>query len=260
MSMSISISISISEAHQTPNHSLDDLDALLPQFTKPTQDFPDPDEPELGPSTTTLPPKPNLNSKAAADDDNDAEGGDPDLEATMAQLLSGLSTEDASDFQQMMQEVLKGGLPGMPGLGAGGEGEMDDELIKLLSGGVAGTAISPTGTGAGAGGKGKGKGKAAKSASTSGTTVGTEQVDFQSTISSTVSKLRSTASSASAASSAAAAEESDPLAALMAKMGGMPGAGEGEEGMQKMLDEMMEQLMSRELLYEPLKELSEKVG
>lgn len=40
--------------------------------------------------------------------------------------------------------------------------------------------------------------------------------------------------------------------------GGGDGVG-GEEGMAKLLEGMMEQLMSKEILYEPMKDLQEKV-
>jgi len=52
------------------------------------------------------------------------------------------------------------------------------------------------------------------------------------------------------------------MAGMLAQMAGMPdlgGALDSEEGLQDMLDEMMKQLMGREMLYEPLKELSDKV-
>ena len=39
----------------------------------------------------------------------------------------------------------------------------------------------------------------------------------------------------------------------------MGGDGEAEEGLQGLLETMMSQLMSKEVLYEPLKEMHEKV-
>ena len=39
----------------------------------------------------------------------------------------------------------------------------------------------------------------------------------------------------------------------------MGGGGEAEDGMQGILETMMSQLMSKEVLYEPLKEMHEKV-
>lgn len=85
---------------------------------------------------------------------------------------------------------------------------------------------------------------------------------FQDTISSMQSKLRSSEASHKPPSSADA--NGDPFAALMAQMealGAGPGdfGAEGEEGLPGMLDGLMDQLMSRELLEEPIMELRTKV-
>ena len=45
----------------------------------------------------------------------------------------------------------------------------------------------------------------------------------------------------------------------MSSLGDMGGEGDTEEGLQGFLETMMSQLMSREVLYEPLKEMHEKV-
>jgi len=51
----------------------------------------------------------------------------------------------------------------------------------------------------------------------------------------------------------------DPdLEALMSSLGNMGGEGDTEEGLQGFLETMMSQLMSKEVLYEPLKEMHEK--
>ena len=58
------------------------------------------------------------------------------------------------------------------------------------------------------------------------------------------------------------------MAAMLAQLAGVPGGGglpgleglDSDEGLQGMLDDMMKQLMSREMLYEPLKELADKVS
>ena len=56
-----------------------------------------------------------------------------------------------------------------------------------------------------------------------------------------------------------AAASADPMAALFSSFADLGGAG-GEDGdLQGMLETMMSQLMSKEILYEPLKELDEKV-
>ena len=46
---------------------------------------------------------------------------------------------------------------------------------------------------------------------------------------------------------------------LLSSLKNMGGDGEAEEGLQGLLETMMSQLMSKEVLYEPLKEMHEKV-
>ena len=58
---------------------------------------------------------------------------------------------------------------------------------------------------------------------------------------------------------AAAAALNDPLEALLSQLGSGEG-GEGDEALQTMLENMMKQLMSKDVLYEPLKELQDKVS
>ena len=45
----------------------------------------------------------------------------------------------------------------------------------------------------------------------------------------------------------------------MSSLSNMEGDGEGEHGLEGILETMMSQLMSKEVLYEPLKEMHEKV-
>ena len=52
----------------------------------------------------------------------------------------------------------------------------------------------------------------------------------------------------------------DPdLETLLSSLSNMEGDGEGEHGLEGILETMMSQLMSKEVLYEPLKEMHEKV-
>jgi peroxin-19 len=55
-----------------------------------------------------------------------------------------------------------------------------------------------------------------------------------------------------------AAAGSDPLDALLANLG--EGGEETEEQLQGLLETMMAQLMSKDVLYEPLKELGDKAS
>lgn len=165
----------------------------------------------------------------------------------MAQLMAGLGGDDQLDFQRIMAEIMgteMGGGTGMGGLGDDGDAEAFFAKLARESGTAA--AGGAQGSSAPAAGGSGDKGKA--------------PADFQSTIGSSLSALRTSSETASAKTASSAAAGSDPMMAMMAQMAGLGGAGGmGEEGMADMLSEMMEQLMSRDLLYVPLKELSEKV-
>ncbi|KAH7890607.1 Pex19 protein [Phlebopus sp. FC_14] len=80
---------------------------------------------------------------------------------------------------------------------------------------------------------------------------------FQSRIRSTVNKLKESESGLNTSDFGATGSE-DSLEALLSKLGSGADAPESEEELQGVLEAMMGQLMSKEVLYEPLKELSEK--
>ena len=85
----------------------------------------------------------------------------------------------------------------------------------------------------------------------------TEEVNFQETIRKTLERMQTSGDQATAAASA---EGTDDLMAEMLKQmgaGGLDGEG-GEEEFSKMLMGMMEQLTTKEVLYEPMRELNEK--
>jgi len=188
----------------------------------------------------------------------------------MAQLMGELGSpgdgEDDAELHKLLAGLMKGdlggGFGGAPGLGAGADGGGEEgEMAALLA------ALSGTGGGAGAfappldfppAGVPGSSGVGAKSAKLGAPSA---PANFQDAIKASMSKMKESSTNAQATAEAENAAGSDPLAALLAQMGGgLPGAGMGEEGLQGMLDEMMEQLMSRELLYQPLKELLDKVS
>ncbi|KAK6438893.1 Peroxisome chaperone and import receptor [Oleoguttula sp. CCFEE 5521] len=65
-------------------------------------------------------------------------------------------------------------------------------------------------------------------------------------------------SSAAEAATAGAGTEEDLLAQMMKELGGAGAGGAGEEDFNGMLMSMMAQLTHKEILYEPMKELSDK--
>lgn len=80
-----------------------------------------------------------------------------------------------------------------------------------------------------------------------------EKDGFQSRIRNTMNKLKESESGLKSSDPSSAATSTDPLEALLSQLGG-----EDEEEMQGVLEAMMGQLMGKDILYEPLKELSDK--
>jgi peroxin-19 len=98
----------------------------------------------------------------------------------------------------------------------------------------------------------------------SGTSTG-GQVSFSETLSRTMERMQESETQADSARMEDLPEnsETDAFLAEMLKQLDAAGGGEGlggEMGMAKMLEGMMEQLMSKEILYEPMKDLNDKVG
>ena len=80
---------------------------------------------------------------------------------------------------------------------------------------------------------------------------------FQETVRRTLDRIQSSGETASAA--AAEGSEEDFLAQMLKSVEGMDlDEGEGDEGFSKMLMGMMEKLTDKDILYEPMKELSDK--
>jgi len=94
---------------------------------------------------------------------------------------------------------------------------------------------------------------------------GQGQVSFSETLSRTMERMQESETQADSARMEDLPENSETdafwgvLLKLLVGGGGGHGWG-GEMGMAKMLEGMMEQLMSKEILYEPMKDLNEKVG
>lgn len=137
--------------------------------------------------------------------------------------------EMMKQFEQMMADMGLGGLAGMEGLGGAGlpTGSGQKEAL-LSSSSTSGPAANPA-----------------------------PPANFQDAIKNTMSRLRE--SDASASSSTGAGGDDMDLEKLMAALGNGEGM-EGEEGISKMLETMMGELMSKDVLYEPLKELKDKVS
>ena len=144
-------------------------------------------------------------------------------------------------FEKMLATADEGGENGL------GDDLSLEQLTKLMNG---------------LGGVAAGGSTAKKSGSTA--SARGKQPTFQETIAATMSKLAE--SDAQEKAQTGAASSKDPLAALMAQMealGGPGAAGLGggdDENLPELLDGLMDQLMSKEMLYEPITELRTKVS
>ncbi|KAL8286543.1 hypothetical protein RQP46_004560 [Phenoliferia psychrophenolica] len=267
----------MSSAAQHEEEDLDDLDDLVDEFaptpaststSTPSPSLPKPSR--AVPVPGAAPPQPDAAAGSDFDFDDpddlpldglDLEGEDfaHEFQQSMAQLMGQLGDGDddeAREFQKMMQGMLSGDMAGLLG-GAGGPGGADLDPAALLAA-LSGTGPSSSAAPAPAA---KAKGKKA-TAPAAGPSAPATPANFQDTIKQTMNKMRdsSTTVDAEAEARAAAGAGVDPLAAMMAQMAGLGDMGDigGADGLQGMLDEMMGQLMSRDLLYVPLKELSDK--
>lgn len=249
-----------------------------PPRPPPPASFPDPDDDDLP------------LEDGIAEDDLDLSGLDPaiakDLEQGMKALfdafgagagtganpgsgipgLDGIGDDgefDDEEFKRAMQDILKNGAGAGEGTGSAEDTRELQNLMAALGMG-AGTAeapsASPPTTKATPPTTAKGKDKDASAASST-----PPPANFQDAIAASLSKMQSSSTNAAqAAQQSQSQAENANLASMLAGLSGMPDLSQlgdlgGEEGLQGMLDEMMKQLMSREMLYEPLKELSEKV-
>ena len=183
-------------------------------------------------------------------------------------------TAEQRQFRETLEQIMKDSVAGGQGA-AGGEGEGDidlDALSKLMSGLGAGSI----GDGKSAASPSKSKGAASSASSAAATAAASSSApaappaSFQDTIKATMSKLAESEAQHKNRSAGKdkgglpGVDSDDPLAALMAQMEALSGGegGDGEDGdgdLPGLLDGLMDQLMSKELLYDPIKELKVKV-
>lgn len=252
------------EAAVDPSDDLDDLDDILDEFNDTKRPVTGLTPSASTSSTKAAPPVPANDEQIPAASATDGTGKEEteeeanerfarELAVGMEALMKGLggpqeglngatdtskSTTEAAtgnealfneeemmkQFEQMMSEMGLGGMTGLEGL----------------------TGSDPTAP----------KPNTTTSSATAPTAQPPPPANFQDAIKNTMSRLRE--SDATASSSTAGADGMD-LEKLMAALGNGEGL-EGEEGMAKMLETMMGELMSKDVLYEPLKELKDRVS
>ncbi|KAN0086032.1 peroxisome chaperone and import receptor [Tylopilus felleus] len=216
---------------------LDDLDDVLDQFSppaQPTTTAPSQPPPSAGASTTSPPPAADPHSEESAT----------------------VSDEFAAEFAKEMESLLNGlGIdPDAKSKGkgrdGGNSGGADRERLAaaweaMLVEGM-NTTVEPS--------------NARASSSADASSPGTTGHDFQSSIRSTLNRLKESESGLqpSDASASAGGENLESLLAQLKDLGNVGEGANSEEHLQGVLEEMMGQLMGKDVLYEPLKELHEK--
>lgn len=248
-----------------PSDVLDEFSASDVKFQKQPAAAASSAPDAAAPSSSAAAPSSSADKLTGAEGEDDA--GDDDLDAL---LSSEFAKELAQGMEALMKELGQGqgagegaGQGAAPGAGAvGAEGGMNEEELMrqleqmMMSGG----GLPGEGTGAGsaasgaAGGSATGARGSAKAGAGAGAGAG-QPGNFQEAIRATMAKLKESDQSASASSSAGGGGD---LAQLLAAMGA-GGDGETPE-LAKMLEGMMEELLSKEILFEPLKELRDKVS
>ncbi|KAI0916542.1 hypothetical protein AcV5_003003 [Taiwanofungus camphoratus] len=244
------------------DEDLDDLDDVLEQFTPP----PGQAQSRTQSSTATAAPSPSVTSASKKESDVQSsapksalhELGDPDLSEDFAREL-------AQGMESLMQEIAGEAGLGPEGAREGATGESDEQANEEKKGEKAlraawailieGMSSSLNSDG---GESSKGKGKPGQTEAGTSAAVDKEEKEdtFQASIKKAMEKLKESDSNlqADAANSAP-----DSLDALLAQMGDkLPDSEESEEELQKLLESMMGELMSKNILYEPLKELHTK--
>ncbi|KAF2161616.1 hypothetical protein M409DRAFT_28010 [Zasmidium cellare ATCC 36951] len=218
---------------------LDDLDDVLDEFQATSISE------KAKPTSSTAPAASGPGRPTTSDDasqpaaDLSEEDFAKQLQSGMTSLISELDSnpEMQQEFEKMMQELIAAG--------AAGTDQQAGEHLKQAAEAVPKAPTADESS----------KPKTAAASSKKGSAGGD---DFQDTIRRTMQRMQASDSGATAASTAPQSEE-DVLAQMMKELTeGGGGMGGGGEDFNAMLMSMMAHLTNKEILYEPMKELSDK--
>ncbi|KAI1792262.1 Pex19-domain-containing protein [Ganoderma leucocontextum] len=243
------------------DEDLDDLDDVIEQFNAP-------------PRPTSQPAPPSASSSkspsAALSKDGPSPPAQPQAKLADPFGMDGLDEDFARELTKGMESLFRdiatgAGLDGVPDMGTEAEGVTDEEQEKafraaweaMLVEGMNGTMnpedlAAPAGAGAGKA-KATATGNVAASSSGSGPS-GEPPQSFQENIKRAMDKLKESNQLADEAAS----KGGDGLEDLISRISGDLDSTESEDDLKGMLETMMSQLMSKDVLYEPLKELHDK--
>ncbi|KAI0746308.1 Pex19 protein family-domain-containing protein [Daedaleopsis nitida] len=233
------------------DEDLDDLDDVLEQFNaKPAV--------QPAPPLSSKPQQPtsavaSSSSASSQPSQSQAKGAD---QFGLEGLDDDFARELTKGMESLFRDIAQGaGLDDIPALGESGENATDEEREKafkaaweaMLVEGMNGTLNADDLVGAG-------KGKASEQkASSAGPDAGAGG-DFQENIKRAMDKLKESDRKADEA----AAKGDEGLEDMFSRLRGDVDSTESEEELKGILETMMSQLMSKDVLYEPLKELNDK--
>lgn len=213
---------------------LDEFDSkpTLPTEAKPTASGPGRPTPQSTATEVAVEDAAQLPTTATATEEEDLTA---QLQAGMANLVSSLgdNPEMQAQFEAMMQELI-----------AAGNADTDEEAVKHVKSASESVPRDPLEEGK--------------------STAGKKEDSFQDTIRKTMERMQlsdTTASASASAKSNTNKSEEEMLMEMLKSLGdgegGFGGAG-GEEDFNTMLLNMMTQLVNKDILYEPMKELDNK--
>ncbi|KAI0635373.1 Pex19 protein [Trametes polyzona] len=224
---------------------LDDLDDVLEQFNAP-------------PKPSTKPAAASTSSTGQTPPANDGHPAKPTSAPSSAQKkvdpLEGLDDDFARELTKGMESLFRdiaqgAGLEDIPDLSKAEEGTTDEERAKAFK--AAWEAMLVEGmNGAMSAEDVSSKGKAAESAPAAPSAAAES---FQDNIRKAMERMKESNQKADEATASG-----EGLEDIFSRLGNDMNAMDSEEELQGFLENMMSQLMSKEVLYEPLKELHDK--
>ncbi|CDO68975.1 hypothetical protein BN946_scf184777.g5 [Trametes cinnabarina] len=230
---------------------LDDLDDVLEQFNKPA--------PKPAAAPAAAPASSSSTSQTPSKDALPAQASSSSQKKPDPFGLEGIDDDFARELTKGMESLFRdiaqgAGLGDIPDLGKVEEGTTDEERERafkaaweaMLVEGMNGT-IAPEDV--------AGKGKTAEDASASGP-AGAPTDSFQDNIKKMMEKLKESDRKVGLADEATS--KGDGLEDIFSRLSGDIDGTESEDDLKGLLENMMSQLMSKEVLYEPLKELHDK--
>ncbi|PHH74982.1 hypothetical protein CDD82_4639 [Ophiocordyceps australis] len=224
----------VPEVPDPDEDDLDDLDDMLDEFSSVKLTA------NNNPSAVSIPREAATSSQASA-----SKGPGSSTAESLENLADDFSEDELAKQMQAGMAGLLGELDKSPEMQ-----QQFEEIFKQMAAAAVATEANP------AQGSSVPNPANPSSRGTSANDASSEDASFQDTIRRTMERMQSSGEQATAA--AASGTGDDVLSEMLKQFSGSLDAGDGEDGLSKMLMGMMEQLTNKEILYEPMKELDTK--